>query len=39
VEVIDTWNMTIEERGIHKGKFSISLPSREYMTIRLVKIM
>ena len=38
VEVIDTWNMTIEDRGIHKGKFQVALPGREYMAIRLTKV-
>ena len=26
VEVIDTWNMTIEDRGTHKGRFKIEQP-------------
>lgn len=38
VEVIDTWNMTIEDRGVHKGKFKVILPGREYMAIRLTKV-
>lgn len=38
VEVIDTWNMTVEKRGIRKGKFRVELPGREYMAIRLKKI-
>ncbi len=38
VEVIDTWNMTIEERGIYSGKFYIDLPSRKYMAIRITEI-
>ncbi len=37
VEVIDTWNMTIEDRGTFKGEFTIDLPGREYMAIRLRK--
>ena len=37
VEVIDTWNMTITDAGIHKGKFSIKLPGRPYMAIRMAK--
>ncbi|MCL2057503.1 MAG: DUF5605 domain-containing protein [Oscillospiraceae bacterium] len=37
VEVIDTWNMTIEDAGIHSGAFTIPLPAREYMAIRLVR--
>ena len=35
VEVIDTWNMTVTDAGIHSGKFRIELPGREYMAVRL----
>ncbi len=38
VEVIDTWNMTIEDRGVFSGKFRIELPSREYMALRIKEI-
>jgi hypothetical protein len=38
VEVIDTWNMTIEDRGIYRGKFYIELPSRQYMALRIKEI-
>ncbi|GHU86808.1 hypothetical protein FACS189476_00820 [Spirochaetia bacterium] len=34
-EVIDTWEMTIEDRGNHRGKFKIDLPGKEYMAIRI----
>jgi hypothetical protein len=34
-EVIDTWNMTIEDAGVHKGKFRVDLPAREYMAVRI----
>lgn len=37
VSVIDTWNMTIEERGVFSGKFRIDLPGREYMAVRVEK--
>lgn len=37
VKVIDTWNMTIEDAGVHKGAFRVNLPSREYMAIQLTK--
>ena len=37
VEVIDTWNMTIEDRGTAKGKFRVELPGREYMAVRLTQ--
>lgn len=35
VEVIDTWNMTIENVGVYKGRFRINLPGREYMAVRI----
>lgn len=35
VEVIDTWNMKIEDKGIYTGKFMIDLPGREYIAIRI----
>lgn len=35
VEVIDTWEMTIEKKGVFKGKFKIELPGKEYMAIRI----
>ena len=38
VEVIDTWEMTIENRGIHKGKFTVELPGKAYMAIRMKKV-
>ena len=37
VEVIDTWNMTINKAGTFQGKFKITLPGREYMAIRIIK--
>lgn len=37
VEVIDTWNMTIEDKGIFSGHFKVELPARQYMAIRLQK--
>lgn len=38
VEVIDTWNMTIEKQGIHRGKFKVILPKRQYMAVRIRKV-
>ena len=35
VEVIDTWNMTIEKQGVFHGKFRVELPGRPYMAVRL----
>ena len=38
VEVIDTWNMTRENRGVFTGCFRVDLPGRPYMAIRLRKV-
>jgi hypothetical protein len=35
VEVIDTWEMTIEDRGTFRGKFRVDLPGKEYMAVRI----
>lgn len=37
VEVIDTWDTVIENRGIFKGRFKVELPGKEYMAIRIRK--
>lgn len=37
VELIDTWNMTIEDKGIHHGKFRLDMPGRQYMALRIVR--
>ncbi len=38
LKVIDTWNMTIEDRGIVKGRFAVELPGRPYIAIQLKKV-
>jgi hypothetical protein len=39
VDVIDTWNMTIErQEGSFEGLFRIELPCRQYIAVRLTKI-
>ena len=38
VEVIDTWNMTIEDAGVRAGAFRLKLPARPYMAVRLTAI-
>jgi len=38
VEVIDTWDMTITDAGQHQGSFTIELPRKQYMAIRIRKI-
>ena len=35
VEVIDTWNMTIEDRGVFRGKTRIELGGKPYMAVRI----
>ncbi|MFV0634121.1 DUF5605 domain-containing protein [Demequina sp.] len=36
IDVIDTWNMTIETLpGVHEGTTKVDLPARPYMAIRL----
>lgn len=38
VEVIDTWNMTITDMGVKKGRFFVELPGTQYMAVRLKKV-
>lgn len=35
VRVIDTWNMTIEDRGSFQGKFKVTLPAKPYMAVQI----
>ena len=37
-EVIDTWDMTVTDAGIHSGIFRIPLPAKQYMAIRLTRV-
>jgi len=37
-EVIDTWDMTVTDAGIHTGTFRIPLPAKQYMAIRLTRV-
>ena len=37
-EVIDTWNMTVEDAGIHRGQVRVELPGRTYMAVRLTRV-
>ena len=37
VEVIDTWNMTITDTGVHSGFTKVELPGQEWMAIRIIK--
>lgn len=36
-EVIDTWNMTVTDAGVHRGRFRVELPGRPYMAVRITK--
>ena len=38
VEVIDTWDMTITDAGVHSGTFRIEMPRKEYMAVRIRKL-
>ena len=38
VEIVDTWNMTVSDAGIHKGWFRIPMPGRQYMALRMTKV-
>ena len=39
VEVIDTWDMTVTNAGCFKGRFKIDLPGKEYIAIRIKKLI
>ena len=36
-EVIDTWEMTIENRGVFTGRFKIELPGKPFMAVRIIR--
>lgn len=39
IEVIDTWNMTVDELpGTHTGHVRVELPGRQFMAVRLTKV-
>ena len=35
VRVIDTWDMTVEYRGVFRGGFRVSLPGKAYMAVEI----
>lgn len=37
IEVIDTWNMTIEDKGVYSGHCRIELPGTQYMAVRITR--
>ncbi len=39
VEIIDTWEMTIKKAGTYKGKFIVDLPGKEYMALRVTRVL
>ncbi len=38
VELIDTWNMTVEDLGEFSGNASVSLPGRAYIALRIRRV-
>ena len=36
-EVIDTWNMTVENQGVFSGRIRVELGGRPYMAVRLTR--
>ena len=38
IDVIDTWNMTIDNKGIFQGDCKVEMPRKEHMLIRLVRV-
>ncbi len=38
VDVIDTWDMTVTDAGVHSGKFRVQLPGKEYIAVRLRRV-
>lgn len=37
-EIIDTWNMTVTDAGVHSGKFRLQLPGTEWIAVRLTRV-
>lgn len=37
VKVLDTWDMTVEDKGVKKGRFRIELPAKQYMAVQVIK--
>ncbi len=38
VTVLDTWNMTREDRGVYQGRFTIELPGKPYIAVQLRRV-
>jgi len=37
VDIIDTWKMAIEEKGIYSESFTLDIPPKKYIAIRIMK--
>ena len=37
VEVIDTWNMTITETGVFRGKCRVDTGGKQFMAVRITR--
>ena len=37
VRVIDTWEMTVEDRGTFRGRFRVDLPGKSYMAVQITR--
>ncbi|BCZ45320.1 hypothetical protein psyc5s11_13870 [Clostridium gelidum] len=39
VDILDTWDMTIKElEGTYSGEFSIDMPGKQYIAVRMIKV-
>ena len=38
VNIIDTWNMTIADKGVYTGHSIIDLPSKQYILLQIQQI-
>ncbi len=38
VDIIDTWEMTITDAGVHSGMTKIKMPGHQYMAIRIIEV-
>ena len=38
VELLDTWNMTIEDLGVHRGEAEVEIPARPYLALRMTTV-
>lgn len=38
VEILDTWDMTIRDMGVMQGQFTLPLPGKEYIAVRVRRL-